>query len=362
MSSRVGATAAAARVVELVSRFQASCLLFSQRSRGGQSELHSTIYDAGHMNVIVLLNRGAGTVVSATSATTEASVAHAMATAGIEADIRSVPHNLLAAQAREAADSDVDVVVAGGGDGTVNTVATALAGTDKRLGVLPLGTLNHFAKDLRLPLDLAGAAAVIAAGHTESVDVGRVNDSLFINNSSIGMYSRTVLVREAQRRRGWSKWLAMGLAMFKVFRRFPMLEVRLATDEAAIRRRTPLVFVGNNRYELDLFTVGTRNSLCAGELGLYIANTQSRWGIVKLAIRGAVGRLKQSRDFELSCQQEFWIESRKRALRVALDGEVVSLRPPLHFRTWPGALQVCVPKGNAARSESGAEATLPLYR
>lgn len=175
------------------------------------------------MKVIVLLNCDAGTVVTATRATTKSAVADAMAAAGIDADIRCVPHNLLAAQAPEAAGSDADVVVAGGGDGTVNTVAAALAGTDKRLGVLPLGTLNHFARDLGLPLDLAGAVAVIAAGHTESVDVGRVNHSIFINNASIGMYSRVVLVREAQRRRGWSKWLAMALAMLKVFRRFPML-------------------------------------------------------------------------------------------------------------------------------------------
>jgi diacylglycerol kinase family enzyme len=310
------------------------------------------------MKVIVLLNRSAGSVVSATAARTDTAVARAMAAASIEADLRSVPHSQLATEARAAAGSDVDVVVAGGGEGTVNTVAAALAGTGKPLGVLPLGTLNHFARDLGLPLDLAGATAAIAARHTRPVDLGRVNDSVFINNSSIGLYTRAVMEREAHRRRGWSKWLAMGLAMLKVFRRFPMLEVRLTTEEAAIRRRTPLVFVGNNRYEFDLFTVGTRGSLCAGELGLYIANTQSRWGIVSLAIRGVLGKLKQARDFELSCQKEIWIETRKRSLRVALDGEVVTLSPPLHYRTWPGALQVCVPMSHDVRFENSGEANL----
>jgi diacylglycerol kinase family enzyme len=314
------------------------------------------------MKVIVLLNRGAGTVVSGTAAKTHAAVSDAMAVAGIDAELRDVPHTELAAEARAAAGGDADIVVAGGGDGTVNTVAAALAGTDKPLGVLPLGTLNHFAKDLGIPLDLGEAAAVIAAGHTQPIDLGRVNDSVFLNNSSIGLYSRAVIHREAHRRRGWSKWLAMGLAMLKVFRRFPMLEVRLTTDRNALRRRTPLVFVGNNRYEFDLFTVGTRNCLCAGELGLYIANTQSRWGIVRLAIRGALGRLKQSRDFELSCQKEIWIETRKRTLRVALDGEIVSLRPPLHYRTWPGALQVCVRNRDAATIENRGVATADSSR
>jgi diacylglycerol kinase family enzyme len=292
----------------------------------------------------------------------DAAAADAMTSSGIAADLRSVSHYQLAAEAKAAAGSDADVVVAGGGDGTVNTVAAALAGTGKPLGVLALGTLNHFARDLGIPLDLASAAAIIAAGHTEPVDVGRINDLVFVNNSSIGLYSRAVLVREAHRRRGFSKWWAMGLAILKVFRRFPMLEVRLTADGSAIRRRTPLVFVGNNRYEFDLFNVGTRDCLCAGELGLYIANTQSRWGMVRLAIRGAFGRLKQSRDFELSCQREIWVESRKRGLHVALDGEVVTLRPPLHYRTWPAALQVCVPKRNAARIETQGKNTENLSR
>ena len=296
------------------------------------------------MKVIVLLNRSAGTVASSTAARTDAAVAEAMSNVGIQANLRSVPHDQLKKEAQAAVRSDADVVVAGGGDGTINTVAAALAGADKPLGILPLGTLNHFAKDLGIPLELSGAAAVIAAGHTEPIDLGRVNDSVFINNSSIGLYSRAVVVREAHRQRGWNKWIAMGLAMLRVFRRFPMVEVRLTTDGDTVRRKTPLVFVGNNRYEFDLFTVGKRGSLCAGELGLYVANTQSRWGMIRLAIRLGLGRLKQSRDFELSCQQEFWIETRKSALRVALDGEIVTLKPPLHYRTWPGALRVCVPK------------------
>jgi diacylglycerol kinase family enzyme len=337
-----------------VPRGHCVCCLGTYLEVSATDNLHFT--NSCLMKVIVLLNRAAGTVNADTA------VADAMAGARIEADLRNVPPDQLALEAHAAVESDADVVVAGGGDGTINTVAAALAGTDKPLGVLPLGTLNHFAKDLGIPLDLAGAAAVIAARHTASVDVGRVNDSIFINTSSIGLYSRAVLVREAERRRGWSKWWAMGLAMLKVFRRFPMLEVRLTTAEAAIHRRTPLVFVGNNRYEFDLLTVGTRNCVCAGELGLYIANTQSRWGMVRLAIRGAVGRLKQSRDFELSCQREFWIESHKRVLSVALDGEVVTLPPPLHYRTWPEALQVCVPKSEAERFERITEDSVDFAR
>src|SRR6266498_6171113 len=96
--------------------------------------------------------------------------------------------------AREAAHDDWTVIVAGGGDGTINAVASAVVGTDKILGVLPLGTLNHFAKDLKIPLDLKGAARILLSGHSSSVDAGEVNGRVFLNNSSLGLYP--TIIRE----------------------------------------------------------------------------------------------------------------------------------------------------------------------
>ena len=98
--------------------------------------------------------------------------------------------------------------MAGGGDGTVNTVASAVIDTDKTFGVLPLGTLNHFAKDLHIPLDLEAAARTIIAGHTTQVDVGEVNDEIFLNNSSLGLYPRLVQKRKKKQRLGSRKWAA----------------------------------------------------------------------------------------------------------------------------------------------------------
>jgi diacylglycerol kinase family enzyme len=160
----------------------------------------------------------------------------------------------------------------------------------------------------------------------------------------LGMYPHAVLVRESLRRRSdWWKWVAMTTAAVKVLRRFPMVQVRLTSHNKTVSRRTPLVFLGNNRYELDLYRVGTRDRLDRCELSLYIANTQTRWGMLMLAFRTAVGRLQQARDFESYCLSECWIESRRHRLHVALDGEVVKLSPPLHYRIWPKALSVYVP-------------------
>jgi diacylglycerol kinase family enzyme len=104
--------------------------------------------------------------------------------------------------ARVTARGDAERIVAGGGDGTLNAVAAATIDSGKTLGVLPLGTLNHFAKDLGIPLDLEGAVGAIVAGHAVRVDVGEVNGHLFLNNASLGLYPRIVRERERQQRAG----------------------------------------------------------------------------------------------------------------------------------------------------------------
>ncbi|HEX8459131.1 MAG TPA: diacylglycerol kinase family protein [Pyrinomonadaceae bacterium] len=246
---------------------------------------------------------------------------------------------------RAAADKDVRIVVAGGGDGTVNAVAAQIIDTDKALGVLPLGTLNHFAKDLNIPLDLEGAARNILAGNVVRVDVGEVNERIFINNSSLGLYPSIVRSREKQQERlGRGKWFAALWATLEVFRRYPLFSVRLSADGQEFRRRTPFVFIGNNEYQMDAFNLGARSCLDAGHLSLHLTRDIGRTGLVRLALRAICGRLRESKDFDALCVKEVWIETRRARLRVATDGEVTVMRSPLHYRVRPGALQVIAPK------------------
>ena len=123
--------------------------------------------------------------------------------------------NQLAAEARAVG----ELVVAGGGDGTLSAVAAALVGTDTALGVLPMGTLNHFAKDLGIPLKLEKAVQTLFTGKIARVDVGEVNGRIFLNNSSIGFYPRIVQARKREQRRGRSKWVAFAQAAATVFRK-----------------------------------------------------------------------------------------------------------------------------------------------
>jgi diacylglycerol kinase family enzyme len=248
--------------------------------------------------------------------------------------------------AREAvADPEVQIIVAGGGDGTVNAVAAELVGTDKTLGVLPLGTLNHFAKDLNIPLDLEGAARNLIEGEAVKVDVGEVNGRIFINNSSLGLYPSIVRHREKQQERlGRGKWFAALWATLEVFRRYPLFSVRLSADGQEFRRRTPFVFIGNNEYQMDTFNLGARSCLDAGQLSLHLTRDIGRWGLVRLAASALLGRLREARDFDALCTKEVWIETRRTRLRVATDGEVTVMKSPLHYRVRPAALRVIAPK------------------
>ena len=297
------------------------------------------------MKTIVLLNCGSGSVGGGRSQEEAARVAAAFRGLGIDAPVRAVPAGALADEARAAASSsEADTVVFGGGDGTLNTGAAALAGTGKTMGVLPLGTFNHFAKDLGLPLKMEDAVAVVAAGHAREVDLGEAGGRTFLNNASIGLYPEIVRSRdELRRQHGTRKWVALLQAAREALNDPPFLRVTLRVLDDEARVRTPFVFVGNNRYEMDLFALGKRSALDRGELSLYVARNARRWGIVRLALRALVGRLRQDKDFEAITVPGVDVSVPRRTVRVALDGELFRMESPVRFRVLPRALRVLVP-------------------
>jgi YegS/Rv2252/BmrU family lipid kinase len=264
---------------------------------------------------------------------------------GVEADVRGARGGEdIAAQARALARGDSPVVVVGGGDGSVGSVASVLAGSDKALGVLPLGTLNHFAKDLGIPLALDDAAKTVVEGRTARIDVAEVNARLFVNNSSIGLYPRIVRRREERREKlGWGKWPAFVWATIHTMHRHRPLDLTLSVDGQDIRRHTPFVFVGNNFYEMEGFNVGTRERLDRGELSVYLAPNARPFDLLILAMRSLFGLLRNDSRFEVLRSTGLRIETRDDPLRVATDGELTIVPTPLSYRVRPGALQVRVP-------------------
>jgi diacylglycerol kinase family enzyme len=274
-------------------------------------------------------------------------LAKAFASSGVEARISLAESGEeIIDLARGAVRDGCQPIVAGGGDGTVNAVASVLLGTDRTLGVLPMGTLNHFAKDLKIPLDLEAAALNCLEGREASVDVGEVNGRIFLNNSSLGLYPSIVRHREKQQQQlGRGKWPAFIWATLTMLRRYPFLTVRLSTDDERMIRHTPFVFVGNNEYQMESFNIGARSCIDAGHLSLYVAHRTGRLGLLRLAWRALFGGLRDQEDFNAMCTKEVWIETRRpKRLRIATDGEVTVMTTPLHYSVRPGALRVIVPK------------------
>ena len=269
--------------------------------------------------------------------------------AGLDAEIRVTEPAQIGPEVRRAARDKPPILVVAGGDGTLNAAAPLLIGGETALGIVPLGTLNHFAKDLAIPLDLDGAIRTIADGRTTRVDLGMVNDRFFLNNSSLGLYPRVVAGRnDLQQRLGRRKLPALLWAGLAVFRRYPFLNVRIDIEGSEFVRKTPFVFVGNNRYQMEGFRIGERLRLDNAVLSLYVANRTGRLGLIRLAIRALFKRLEQSKDFEAAAASSFVVETRHDRLRIANDGELCMLETPLLYRVLPAALLVVVPSQDRA--------------
>jgi diacylglycerol kinase family enzyme len=289
---------------------------------------------------LVFLNERSGT------ARARADIEQAFRDAEVECQVRILNRYINLPAIIDYAASCGTAIVAAGGDGTVNCVAAAIVAKhpDAVFGVLPVGTLNHFAKDMKLPLTLEGAAKVIGAGVTTAVDAGEVNGRIFVNNSSIGFYPGMVLQRERLKKVGWNKWVSLLVASFRQFLRFRHLKVRvtLANGEK-LMRTTPFVFVGNNEYTMEGVEAGTRERLNSGRLYVYMAPGATRLSLLRLTLAALRHKVRESPYFEAHCVESFTVEHGRRRGHVALAGEVVRLSSPLHYRTRPGVLQVLVP-------------------
>lgn len=250
----------------------------------------------------------------------------------------------VAARAKEAAASGCPLVIAGGGDGTLSAVAGALAGTQTALGILPLGTLNHFARDLGIPFDLDEAAATIARGVERRVDVADLNGRVFINNSSVGLYSSMVVDREAQQRRlGRSKWAALPIAAVRALVRFRHYRITLCAEGDRVPINTALLFVGNNEYDVALRSAGRRARLDGGELCAFVLRSSGRLGLFASVVRSLFGRSRPDDMIRLPAIEELRVECHHRRLTVSLDGEAVPMQSPLTYRIRKGALAVMAP-------------------
>ena len=295
------------------------------------------------MKIRVIVNRSGGTLKGTEDE--EARIVAAFEAAGVDADVRMTdPADISEAMKSAAAAPGLDAVVAGGGDGTLSCAAGHLADTGRAFGILPLGTLNHLARDAGIPADIEEAAKVIAAGQISEIDVAEVNGRVFVNNSSVGLYPDMVLLRELEQEKlGRSKRMAMLSASFASLRNFRRHRLWISAPGLEAPIRTPLLFVGNNRYQVNLFGLGKRERLDAGELCVYAIRARSRLHLLWAGIRGIFGKLDQQRDFITAYVTEAEISADRPVVTMSADGETDRVETPLRYRIRPNALRLIVP-------------------
>lgn len=247
--------------------------------------------------------------------------------------------------ARDAVAEGRPLVLAGGGDGTISAVASVLAGTGTALGVLPMGTFNYFARRLGIPLEIDVATRLCFEGELRSVSLGEVNGRIFLNNASIGLYPSMLREREKTYRRfGRSQLAAYFAALFTLLQSRRYMRVFITTHHEQREMRTPLVFVVNNSYQLEQYELEGSDCIKNGGTATYILPPVGRLGLLRLGWRMLRRKLEPHTDFKLVCSEGLRVETSRRNINVAYDGEMERMQSPLTFRVRRDALRVLVPR------------------
>jgi diacylglycerol kinase family enzyme len=304
--------------------------------------------------VIVVLNRAAGTCRRESPEKIKADLEQAFADMGAEAIVRLTAPEDIAAAIEKARDEPGDLLIIGGGDGTMASAAPLLAGHSRPVALLPMGTFNLAARDLGMPLDWRETAAALKDAPVADMDLLDVNGQLHLCVVILGLYP-AVAVRQAPYHGVWfvRAWRNAVQAM-RIAAQFPPLELTLKNDSGQAVYRTRVALIANNDYE-DLFgIIPRRRSLNAGYFTVYISRHRSRWGLLKSFFAWILGRWKQDSELTVIQATELEIAVRRRHSLVAMcDGDPRRLEVPLRVIIRPGALRVLAPR-LAETTEKGA--------
>jgi diacylglycerol kinase family enzyme len=257
--------------------------------------------------------------------------------------------------AREAVSRGATTLGVAGGDGSLAAVAAVALERDLPFVCVPFGTRNHFARDLGLATDDPLGALDAFFGGERRVDVGTVNDRLFVNNVSLGLYAS--LVHDPRRNTKNRLVALLRLVPAALGRSRRPLDVSVDRDGARDRRLALVLFVGNNDYELTtLADLGERSRLDEGLLHAYVLDAVDRRRLVALLARAAAGHLAGATGWAEWSAPRFRVDSTHPRIHAAIDGEPVVLAPPLEFDIKPRALRVLVPRSGDGE-EAGAAAS-----
>ncbi len=252
-------------------------------------------------------------------------------------------HNVHERVRRTVAQAPGTLVVAGG-DGTINAVASACVAANRPLGIVPAGTFNYIARNLGLPTEVAPAVAAIINGHIRRVDIGEINGRMFLNNAGLGLYARLIEQRERDKRRfGRRRLVAFLSGLRTLLRPSPLYTVDLVADGRSERRRTTTLFFGCNALQLKDFHLAAAECIQHQQLAVLSLTLHNRWKIAMAACMALIGRLEALTALDTFCASTVRVQTRRRTVKVAIDGELARLRPPLDVQFRAGGLHVLAP-------------------
>jgi diacylglycerol kinase family enzyme len=267
------------------------------------------------------------------------------ALAAAEVEVVEIAPGLDCAQeVRERVRRGTKLFIAAGGDGTVHHILQAVVNSEAALAVLPLGTYNHFARDLGVPLDWREALEVALDGDRRQIDCGRINDRFFINNISIGLYPELVTRREAHGR-DYPRWKARLFAFYATLRKYQHVDLAVEAEHRSEVIRTHVFMISNNPYDLErIGAEAPRDRLTEGRLAVYWLPHTSRWRLTRYAARYLAGRVRTIPGFRSFRTLHMRVQASRPRLKVGIDGEVFTLDTPLVITAVPQSVVVKVPR------------------
>jgi diacylglycerol kinase family enzyme len=294
-------------------------------------------------NVAVLLNIHAG---NQDNETLRDTIARRLAQAGMKPQFVGVNGDCdnKCEKTVKAMAAEDGLVIAAGGDGTINHAASLCHKYKVKLGVVPLGTFNYFARELGIPTDVEQAVDIALNGELKKVAVGFAQGQLFLNNCSFGLYTRIIRNREKDKARfGRLKLVAAWSAVGTLLKGQKRFAIRLTVGEHTETRHTNLVFVGNNTLQLENLGMDVAECTQNDQLAVVILRPMNRWEVSWILLRGALKSLHNESRLESFCIDRFTVTSRRKRIEVAMDGELVQCTMPLEFRIEKDALHVMAP-------------------
>jgi diacylglycerol kinase family enzyme len=247
------------------------------------------------------------------------------------------------------------IVVAAGGDGTLNAVAQATLGSGCEFGVIPQGTFNYFGRTHGITTDAIEATRALLTARVYPVQVGLVNGRVFLVNASLGLYRQSLEDREEQKQRfGRSRLIAAWAAVGTILRGYRPMLIKLQREDEELELRTLTLFVGNNRLQLEQIGLDT-DVVEDGKLAALVLRPVSTLALLGLLVRGAMGRLSKARGVDSFALTRLTVtpsNPRIRRLKIATDGEVAWMNTPIEFRVAPEPLLLLKPIHATPESEA----------